>query len=77
MGYGNKAHHLYIIDFGLSREYKNSRTRHHVPYKEGKALIGTARYCSINTHIGVEASRRDDMEGMGHLFIYFLKGKLP
>lgn len=76
-GLAEKGHHLNIIDFGLSKRYFDNRTRTHIPFRENKPLTGTARYCSTNTHRGYEQSRRDDMESIGFLLIYFMVGQLP
>ena len=77
IGSKEKSNILFLIDFGLSKKYKDSKTNQHIPYKEGKNLTGTLRYMSINNHFGIEQSRRDDLESIGYVLIYFLKGNLP
>ena len=73
----NNEDKIYIIDFGLAKKYYSTSKKQHIKFSEGKHLIGTARYCGRNAHRGYEQGRRDDIESIGYVLIYFLCGVLP
>lgn len=77
MGDGATSSLVYCIDFGLSKRFRNPHTLQHIPHRKGKSLTGTPRYASISNHRGIEQSRRDDLEAIGYVLIYFVKGRLP
>lgn len=76
IGNGKKfSKRLYIVDFGLSKKFIEQNN--HIPFKSGKGFTGSYRYCSLRGHEGIESSRRDDLESLGNVLIFFLLGKLP
>eukprot|EP01116_Phalansterium_solitarium_P022705 TRINITY_DN75_c0_g1_i1.p1 TRINITY_DN75_c0_g1~~TRINITY_DN75_c0_g1_i1.p1 ORF type:complete len:569 (-),score=140.49 TRINITY_DN75_c0_g1_i1:345-2051(-) len=77
MGRSSKASTVFLIDFGLAKKYRDSKTHAHLPYRTLKNLTGTPRYASVNTHLGIEQSRRDDLESLGYVLLYFCRGSLP
>ena len=77
MGVGPHANQVFMIDYGLAKRYRDQNTHEHIPYCEGKQLTGTARYASLSAMKGNEQSRRDDLEALGYVWIYLLKGGLP
>jgi casein kinase 1 len=75
---GTKAANvIHVIEFGRAKQYRDPKTKGHISYRERKSVSGIARYMSINAHLGREQSRRDDLEALGYVFIYFLGGRLP
>jgi serine/threonine protein kinase len=72
-----KCKMIYMIDFGLARLYQNTTSGFHIHCRDNRSFIGTARYASVNAHIGIEQSRRDDIECFLYMMIYFFKSSLP
>eukprot|EP01029_Cantina_marsupialis_P019054 TRINITY_DN4431_c0_g1_i1.p1 TRINITY_DN4431_c0_g1~~TRINITY_DN4431_c0_g1_i1.p1 ORF type:complete len:380 (+),score=95.29 TRINITY_DN4431_c0_g1_i1:90-1229(+) len=77
IGHGARNDVVHVIDFGLAKRYTDKITGCHIPFIDGKSLVGTPRYASLATHRGEEQSRRDDLESLGYVLVYFLVGKLP
>ncbi|XP_068140722.1 casein kinase I [Drosophila tropicalis] len=77
MGLGRHVNKLYLIDFGLAKRFEDPERHQHIPYRKDRNLTGTVRYASINAQMGVEQSRRDDLESLSYCILYFHLGKLP
>ena len=78
LGGGLDSSTIYLIDFGLSKRYFDPKTGKHHIYEMGKSFRGTRRYSSINSMLGIEQSRRDDLESVAYVLIYFMRGgQLP
>ena len=77
MGVGKQANLVHLIDFGLSKEFRDPNTHVHIPCKKDLGLAGTTVFASINSHLGLELGRRDDLESLAYVLFYFLWGFLP
>ncbi|KIM87799.1 hypothetical protein PILCRDRAFT_3541 [Piloderma croceum F 1598] len=77
MGVGKHANVAHIIDFGLSKEFRDPHTRLHIPYGNTLGLTKTLTFTSIQSHLGMELGRRDDLESLAYILIYFLHSSLP
>lgn len=77
VGLGSRSHVIHMVDYGLSRRYIGRRSGAHIPGGGGRSLVGTPRYASINNHMGVVQSRRDDLESLGYVLVYLARGSLP
>ncbi len=75
IGLNKNKSRIYLIDFGLSRRYIVNNE--HIEYNKDRSFTGSFRYSSLRNHKGIEQSRRDDLESIGYMLIYFLKGALP
>ena len=72
-----KSSTIYLIDFGLAKFYRNPISKNHIPYEKNQTLIENIMYASLNSLKGITKSRRDDIESLGYMLVYFLKGSLP
>ncbi|KAG0693539.1 putative casein kinase I [Suillus ampliporus] len=77
VGLGHLKHTAFIIDFGIAKEYWDTATRVHIPFRQNQRLTGTPAFASINNHLGVDPGRRDDLESLTYMLIYLLRGSLP
>ena len=77
MGLGKRSHHVLLTHLGAAKRYRDPKTLTHVPFREGKLLTGNPIFQSVNAHLGVEQSRRDDLEALAYVLVYFAKGTLP
>ena len=75
MGLNDMNAVLYLLDFGLAKKYRSSKTLEQYPYIKKKKLTGTARYASIHALEEMEQSRRDDLESTGYVLMYFLDNR--
>ncbi|KAG1826510.1 kinase-like domain-containing protein [Suillus variegatus] len=77
VGLGHLRHTAFIIDFGIAKEYWDTTTKVHIPFRRNQRLTGTPAFASLNNHLGVDPGRRDDLESLTYMLIYLLCGSLP
>lgn len=77
IGASSDNQHIYVVDFGLATQYFDSDFNQHIPLARKSTITGTARYLSVHAHLGVEHTRRDDLESLCYILLYFLRGSLP
>ena len=78
VGVGNNANIIYLVDFSISEQYRNPDTHVHIiPSPAADSFVGTPAFASINSHLGIELGRRDDLESLVYILIYLFRGCLP
>ena len=65
---------IYLCDFGISQKYRSSITGKHIKMKKYPRIYVSPIFCSINSILGYQQSRRDDLESLGYMLIHFIKG---
>ena len=73
----NDPNVIYIVDFGLCKKYRSSKSGKHIQLKDTKKFNGTLKYASSNVLQGKEASRRDDLISLGFTLLFLYKRNLP
>ena len=71
IGLNEDSNIIHLINFGLSRNYKDKKSVHHISYKENRHLVGTVKNAFINVHLGIEQIRKDDIESVDYVLVYF------
>ncbi|KAF8120120.1 casein kinase I isoform delta-B-like protein [Boletus edulis] len=77
MGLGDNARTIFLIDFGIAKQYCDSTTGKHSPFVRTDRTTGTPAFTSINSHLGARLGRRDDLESLAYLLIFLSRGSLP
>lgn len=72
-----RCHDIYCLDMGLTKDLFDPVTKKHIRWEENGVAIGTMRYMSVNASLGNSQSRRDDLEAVGNMLLFFLKGRVP